>query len=83
MEQERRARKAREARHKLECDRLRRQIGDLQARRHVSRVQMLGCVCGFRGLGYLAQPSLLAAWCGCACASHQCVSCGARQGLGV
>ena len=48
VEQERRARKAREARHKLECDRLRRQIGDLQARRHVSRVQMLGCACGFR-----------------------------------
>ena len=30
VEQERRTRKAREARHKLECDRLRRQIGDLQ-----------------------------------------------------
>ena len=32
VEQERRARKAHEARHKLECDRLRGQITDLQVR---------------------------------------------------
>ena len=47
MEQERRARKAREARHKLECDRLRRQIGNLQVRRRV----------GFRILGFGVQGS--------------------------